>query len=237
LSVQALIEASDITIDSNEPGRSSARSLPVSFAVHEREMLGVWVPEPVAAALLLRVVLGGAPLLSGELRRRAGARIAIARPDEPLGDAFAPDPGVLLVDAGGYEPSLETWRRLALAREQGASIVVVTASALQAYRCDQVALAMWSLPDLISALESLVSSVGRATYTLLGGACTPERSASLALDLERAHRAVRDGLERARRAVTEVEDRLRVADLAASAAAVMLDERLLERWIDEAENR
>jgi hypothetical protein len=235
--VQALIEASEIRLDLNEPGRSRAASLPVSFVVREGEMLGVWVPEPNAAASLLPVILGRVPSLSGELRLRPDTRTAIAGPNELLGGAFDPVAALLLVDASGSDPSLDTWMRLALERERGASIVVVTASAMQAYRCEQVALAMWSLPELLSALESLVGTIGRATHTLLGTACTPARSAALALDLERANRAVRDLLERARGAATAVEDRLRVSDLAAGAAAVMLDERLLERWIDEAENR
>jgi hypothetical protein len=236
--VQAIVEALGITVAACEhPPASRAEQpfQPLSFTAYDREIVALWVADRSRALPLLRVIEGLDRPSGGLLRRRDGCRIASARLDGSLRRALASAADLVLVDAGGAELNLDDWRRLAVERERGVSVILLTTSAMDAYRCDRVALAMWSLPDLLSSLESLARDMHPRTRELVAGTSPPRRAAALAADLLRENRAARDLIAHAKRRAWSTVDRVRLAELSSQAAGAMLDERMLETFVAEAE--
>jgi hypothetical protein len=234
--VHSIIEASGITVEAGDPGANQA-ALPLSFKAAEREILGLWLPARAVASRLqlVRVIAGHAPPRDGEVRRRIGARIAVARLDGSLEQALK-SADLVVLDADSGDMSLDEWMRLAVERELGASVIVVTTLVMQAYRCDRVVLALWSVPDVLSALDALATNMLGAARELLTEDRMPRRVAVLAADLLRGNRACRDLIGHAKRAAGDAEERLRVSELAARAAEAMLDDRILENLIAQAES-
>jgi hypothetical protein len=212
----------------------SACSLqPLSFEVYEREIIGLWVPVPSWVAPLLPVLSGRSPPRSGELRVRPGSRVDVRRAGD-LPKTIVED-SLVLVDCTEADLNLEAWLRLAVSRERGSSALVLTSSPMQAYRTDRVALAMWSLHDLLYALEGLLGDMSRSTRDLLGGQLQGGRAIALVAELQRANRAARDLMGQARHRARSADDRLRLSDLTARFAGTMLDERVLEALVAEAQ--
>jgi hypothetical protein len=229
------LEAFGIRLDTGEESTAARARHPLSFVAHDREIVGIWLPPHLAPADVARVVSGDAQPGAGEARRRAGSHMALVHPDAPLEKDLRPFVDLVLVDATGRELTLDTWVRLATERAHGASIVVLTHAVADAYRCDRVVLALWSISELLSALDSLVEEMQAATRDLIANTSPPRRAAVLAVELQRGNRAVRDLIDLARRLARVEEDRLRLQDLAGGAASLMLDERVLEKLIAEAE--
>lgn len=216
-----------------DPAAGSPRA-PLTFAVFDREIVGVWLPAPSAAKALLRVLAGIEPPNAGQVRLRDGCRVALARPPD-LPDVLETSADLVLLDATSDDLTLDAWVRLATERERGIAAVVATTSPTHAYRCDRVVLAAWDPSALLSALESLASGLHDATRDLLRDATRPRRAAVLAMELQRGTRAARDLIAHARAIVRSADERLRLSELSATAAGAMLDERILEKLIAEAE--
>jgi hypothetical protein len=234
--VQALVEASRITVEVSADGATTSPR-PLSFAVYDREILGLWLPsESFPSRLQLqRVLAGHARPAGGVVRRRAGARLAIVRPDALQEAPLKPPADLVILDAGGSELGLRAWMSIAVQRERGLAFVLLTTSPLQAYRCDRVSIASWTLPELERGLEALVENMRPATQELLGAATLPRRAAVLATELRRCNRAVRALTDQARREAGTWDERVRISELSARAAGVTLDERILEGMIEDAE--
>jgi hypothetical protein len=233
--VQPIIEVSGVLMEAGREAPIEPRARhPLSLVAHDREIVSIWLPRRPAMGAVARVLLGDAHPSAGEVRRRAGARVALVRADESMERAFLPSVDLALVDATGRGLSLDTWVRLATERARGAGVVVLTHSVADAYRCDRAVLALWSISELLSALDSVVEAAQGATRDLLAGAA-PRRTGVLAVELQRASRAVRDLIDLARRMAHIEEDRLRLQVLAAAASGVLLDERVLEDLIAESE--
>jgi hypothetical protein len=182
---------------------------------------------------LLPVLSGRSPPRSGELRVRPGSRVDVRRAGDLRKTAV--EDSLVLVDCSEADLNLDAWLRLAVNRERGSSAMVLTSSPMQAYRSDRVALAMWSLHDLLSALEGLLGDMSRSTRDLLGGKLQHGPAMALMAELQRANRAARDLIGHARHLARSADDRLRLSDLAARFAGTMLDERVLEALIAEAQ--
>jgi hypothetical protein len=231
--VQTILEASGVVVDDGQAASTLTRRLPLSFAAYDGEIVGVWLPPHPAARLVAHVLAGTTRPGSGEVRHRPGSRLVLAHAGAPLERAFQPSVDGVLLDATDGDVSLDAWVRVATGRARGATVIVLTHSATDAYRCDRAVLAMWSASELLAALDSLVATMQGATSDLLAGASSPRRAALLAVELQRGNRAARDLIHLTRRMAPSQDDRLRLLDLAGRAAAVMLDERVLEKLIGE----
>jgi hypothetical protein len=201
--------------------------------VHRREIVGLWVPSHLSSGILAHVVAGDAA--SRGVRRRTEAHLALVRPDASLSQALQRSVDVVLLDATEREVSLDAWARVAAGRAQGATVGVLTRSAADAYRCDRTVLAAWSFSELRFALGSLIEGMQAATRDLLAGAQPPRRATVLATMLQRTNRAVRDAIDLARQMARSEDERLDVQELAGRAAGAMVDERVLEKLLAEAE--
>jgi hypothetical protein len=232
--VQPIIEALGVAVDAGDASAAPSSRQPLSFAAHDGDIVGLWLPPHPAAALVPGAIVGDAWPGPGEIRRRTGCRVALAHPGS-LDQAFRASADLVLLDATGREVGLDGWVRLATERERGASVIVVTHSAMDAYRCDRSVLAMWSLSELLSALDSLVGDMQEATRDLVAGTSPPRRAAVLAVELQRGNRALRDLIDLARRMARSQEDRLQLSELTGRAAGVTIDERVLEKLIAQAE--
>jgi hypothetical protein len=233
--VEPIIEGVGIAVDAGLASPEPHARHPLSFAAHDREIVGIWLPRHPAADVVPRIIAGEARPGSGGVRRRAGSVVSLVRADASMAQAFRRTVDLVLVDATGRDVSTDTWVRLATERAQGTSIVVATRSAKDAYRCDRTVLAIWTLSELLAALDSLAEEQARATRDLLAGASPPRRVAVLAVDLVRGNRALRDLIDLGRRMARSQDDRLRLQELTARAAGVMLDDRILETLIAQAE--
>lgn len=233
--MRTIVEAVDLVV--GEPP-----SDPVSICLHDREIVAMLFPVGRCRGPLVRALAGVDPPRAGVVHLFDDARVVIANEASPLAAAFDLQPDLVLVDGLvdhlGPHAEREAWVRMASERERGASVLLATASADVAYRCDRVSLAMWEKDELFREIDSVRHRMHGLVRDVLETA--DERKAPgayLAREIRRLSMAARALLAELRRFMSSREDLVQMHTAAVDVASELVSDHVLDALIADGDER